>query len=510
MVSINHYHRDDNEYSLILDFIKKINNINYKQFDHHIINDISLFNIPSDAYFSAIEKRLHVILNALPSIKRIFSRPCVYLKDKYEIAPVEAVRVVNNNTLSHVSYHTELWDNVTSEGIKPRKLLTIEKKENYEIYENIIFTRVIRSVLSYLDEILVLIKDLLYDCQDLNFNILDRTHHKLYFLALGKLHIEYVLAYERHFTRFSEFIETLLFIEKTIKQRLKSDVYKKCIKNKSKLKLKKTNIFRNHRDYKNVYDLAKKLDLQISDENFNYISHEISKEEYASYINVLLIFSIGHFNFSFDENDKLDLLDLDSKCNYLDWSLTIKNIHDEVFTSALLTFSKNKEYSICLIYDNFIHNSEKVIEDFKARVKADEYVFVSTEGYGKEGNLYISIYDIDSFRRIQQVLLKGMIYSDEKFEVCPFCGNKLTYSNESYNCSVCRGSILKKKCKETNHEYYATVINNDLLSKKNKELLKKYTHLNDRFNEARYHYRNITKITNDGKIICPKCNKVHE
>ena len=154
--------------------IKKINNINYKQFDHHIINDISLFNIPSDAYFSAIEKRLHVILNALPSIKRIFSRPCVYLKDKYEIAPVEAVRVVNNNTLSHVSYHTELWDNVTSEGIKPRKLLTIEKKENYEIYENIIFTRVIRSVLSYLDEILVLIKDLLYDCQDLNFNILEK------------------------------------------------------------------------------------------------------------------------------------------------------------------------------------------------------------------------------------------------------------------------------------------------------------------------------------------------
>lgn len=510
MVSINHYHRDDNEYSLILDFIKKINNINYKQFDHHIINDISLFNIPSDAYFSAIEKRLHVILNALPSIKRIFSRPCVYLKDKYEIAPVEAVRVVNNNTLSHVSYHTELWDNVTSEGIKPRKLLTIEKKENYEIYENIIFTRVIRSVLSYLDEILVLIKDLLYDCQDLNFNILDRTHHKLYFLALGKLHIEYVLAYEKHFTRFSDFIETLLFIEKTIKQRLKSDVYKKCIKNKSKLKLKKTNIFRNHRDYKNVYDLAKKLDLQISDENFNYISHEISREEYASYINVLLIFSIGHFNFSFDENDKLDLLDLDSKCSYLDWSLSIKNIHDEVFTSALLTFNKNKEYSICLIYDNFTNNSEKVIEEFKARVKADEYVFVSTEGYGKEGNLYISIYDIDSFRRIQQVLLKGMIYSDEKFEVCPFCGNKLTYSNESYNCSVCRGSILKKKCKETNHEYYATVINNDLLSKKNKELLKKYTHLNDRFNEARYHYRNITKITNDGKIICPKCNKVHE
>lgn len=510
MVSNNHYHRDDNEYRLILDFIKNTNNITYKQFDHHIINDISLFNIPSDTYFSTIEDKLHIILNALPSIKRIFSRPCVYLKDKYEIAPVEAVRVVNNNTLSHVSYHTELWDNITNEGIKPRKLLTIEKKENYELYENIIFSRVIRSVLSYLDEIVMLIKDLLYDCQDLNFNILDRTHHKLYFLALGKLHIEYVLAYERHFTRFSDFIETLLFIEKTIKQRLKSEVYKKCVKNKTKLKLKKTNIFRNHRDYKNIYDLAKKLDLQISDENFKYISHEISQEEYASYINVLLIFSIGHFNFIFDEKETIDLLNINTRCNYLDWTLSIKNIDDEIFNGVVLSFNKDKEYNICLIYDNFIQKSEKLIEEFKDRHKADEYIFISSEDYGKDGNVYISIYDIDSFRRIQQILLKGMIYSDEKFENCPFCGNKLNHNNESYVCNVCRGHIIKKRCPETNEYYYYTVINNDLLSKKNKELVKKYSHLNDRFNEARYHYRNITQITNDGKYICSKCKKIHD
>jgi len=189
---INHYHRNDNEYCGVLNFSINNNNITYKQFDEHIINDLSLFNIPSDSYFSAIEKNLNIVLNALPAIKRIFSRPTVYLKDKHEIVPVEAVKVVNNSTLSHVSYHTELWDNIDEDGIKPRKLLTIEKKENYVIYENIIFSRVVKSVLKYLDEILLMIKDLLYDCQDLNFNILDRTHHKLYFLALGKLHIEYV------------------------------------------------------------------------------------------------------------------------------------------------------------------------------------------------------------------------------------------------------------------------------------------------------------------------------
>ena len=120
------------------------------------------------------------------------------------------------------------------------------------------------------------------------------------------------------------------------------------------------------------------------------------------------------------------------------------------------------------------------------------------------------IYDIDSFRRIQQILLKGMIYCDESFDVCPFCGNKLNYNNESYTCNVCRGQILKKKCNETNEEYYATTINNYMLSKKNKEMIKKYAHLNDRFNESKYHYRNITNINIDGKIVCPKCHKVHE
>ena len=71
----------------------------------------------------------------MPSIKKILSKPIVYLKDKQEIVPVEAVKVINNQTLAHVAIHTELWNDITKEGIKPRKLMTIEKIENYAIYE---------------------------------------------------------------------------------------------------------------------------------------------------------------------------------------------------------------------------------------------------------------------------------------------------------------------------------------------------------------------------------------
>lgn len=510
MMVFNHYHRDDNEYRDVLDFSIKYKNITYKEFDEHIINDLALFNIPSDSYFSVIEKNINIILNALPAMKRIFSRPAVYLKDKHEIVPVEAVKVVNNSTLSHVSYHTELWENIDEDGIKPRKLLTIEKKENLAIYENIIFTRVIKYVLAFLDDIILLIKDLLYDCQDLNFNILDRTHHKLYFLALGKLHIEYVLAHEKHFSKFSSFIETLLYLEKSIKQRLNSPVYKKCIKNKSKLKLKKTNIFRNHKDYKQIYNLAKLLNIQDIDSNITHMSQGVSLEEYASYINVLIIFALGHFNFTFDNSQKFDFITLNNTCEYLNWKLNIKSIDFEEYKGVILNFKKDKNYSICLLYDNLDSISNNDFNDFKEKFSADEYHIVNCNNYGEKDNIYISIYDIDSFRRLQQVFLRGMIYCDDTFDKCPFCGNNLTKNNDSYDCGVCRGQIIKKICVETKKVFYMTVTNTGLLSKKAREKRNIHTHINDRFIEAQYHYRNITAITVDGKNICPECGKIQE
>ena len=144
-------------------------------------------------------------------------------------------------------------------------------------------------------------KDILYGCQDLHFNMLDRTHHKQYFLAIGKLHMEYALAHERNFTSYFSCIEKLLFIEKTLRLKLKSPVYQICNKNKSKLKLKKTNVFRSHKDYKQVFEIAKifENELSVSNTKQNLINEDISREEYSNFANILLMFSISHFNFEF-------------------------------------------------------------------------------------------------------------------------------------------------------------------------------------------------------------------
>ena len=109
-----------------------------------------------------------------------------------------------------------------------------------------------------------------------------------------------------------------------------------------------------------------------------------------------------------------------------------------------------------------------------------------------------------------EIFLRGMIYSDETFDICPFCGNKLTKNKESYDCSVCRGQIIRKTCVNTKKVFYMTVINTGLLSKKARERRNIHSHINDRFAEAQYHYRNITAITTDGKNICPECGMIQE
>jgi hypothetical protein len=110
--------KKNNEYSQILNFSKEFNNITYEQYHNHLLTDLFLFNLPNDEYFAQIEKKLNYILKALPAIKHILAKPIVYLKDKEEIVAVEAVKVINNKTLAHISIHTELWGNITKEGVK--------------------------------------------------------------------------------------------------------------------------------------------------------------------------------------------------------------------------------------------------------------------------------------------------------------------------------------------------------------------------------------------------------
>ena len=133
----------------------------YDEFDEFILRDVNLFDIPKDEYFDVIEKILDKIIKALPSLKRIFSRPIVRLKDTQEIVPVENAHIINSETLAHLSLHTELWADVGDEGVVPKKLMTVGRAETYRIYENLVFASVIDGLFKYLRRIEVLLRDVL-------------------------------------------------------------------------------------------------------------------------------------------------------------------------------------------------------------------------------------------------------------------------------------------------------------------------------------------------------------
>ena len=121
--------------------------------------------------------------------------------------------------------------------------------------------------------------------------------------------------------------------------------------------------------------------------------------------------------------------------------------------------------------------------------------------------------DIDSFRRIQQIILRGMIYSDTKRDVCPFCGKPLHKdpNRNLYQCHDCMTQIKESTCIEAKKRYFYT----------DNAHLKKYIVRKSDFKledlwyyekqvESLMYFRNITKINEKSEILCPYCSKVHE
>ena len=172
------------------------------------------------------------------------------------------------------------------------------------------------------------------------------------------------------------------------------------------------------------------------------------------------------------------------------WKLNLGLTKDK--QSIYITIAKNKVYK-AVIVPYFVTEKD---------YKADEIIIVSPFTNLQEYE-YISVNDVDSFRRIERILSRGMVYSDNEFDTCFFCGEKLKLiSNDDekneYLCSSCHTVIKENLCPVKGLSYYTTSIYGykirDQIGDDTSSLL---------------HYRNITNITKDGEIICPCCNKVH-
>lgn len=496
-------------YASLLAFAQAHNGINYRQFDSYVLKELELFDIPDNEYILAVEEMADRIMKALPAFKRVFARPIIRLKDTKEIVPIHAVRMIDNHSLAHASSHSELWEDIVDGCIRPRKLMTIEYVETYAIYENIAFAYAVDTILSFVKKTLMKLKDTLYGCRDLHFNFLDRTHHNLYFLAIGKLHLEYSRARASH-ADISRCIGKLLLIEKTLRLKLSSPVYRKCRRKEYSITLKKTNIFRSHKDYAEVFRILQLFEDSAAHTDDYHIEVSPSCEEYRIFCLFLSLFAIGHYHFELKDDAIFRFDQFDSECAFLDWRLRLRTVEHESTTALLFTVSKERDFTTCVMFRNKTEITREQLQRFKAEIAADEYLFCSPNEYGENDTLYLSIFDIDSFRRIQQLLLRGMIRSDTKFRVCAFCGNEMEKTDTGYECEVCRAEITEAICPETQKLYLVSGIKQYISAADvERSNLEKRQFLHDRLHEARFHFRNITPLSADGRPICPHCGKQH-
>ncbi|MDE6660932.1 MAG: hypothetical protein K2J93_03800 [Anaeroplasmataceae bacterium] len=498
-------------YDKLQAFMKTHKKLSYVEFDYAVVHDLTLFTIDSDFNFDSLEQDINKIVKTIPAIKQIFAKPFIHLKDQNVILPTESVRIINNNTIQHISSHSELWSDIQDGEIKPVKLLTRTYEDNYGIYENLFFCKTIDDILSFTRSNLRILKELIYTNQTIEINLLERVNHLNYFLALGKLHTGYSRNFDSYYGESIECLNKLQYILNTIVPRLKRPVYKQNKVKPKYLKAHKSNILAMHKDYHQVYKLSKYFSLhQIGNEKeLEEVDVKELQKNYFHFCMLLAIFSIGHFNFTCDSEKQISFSKLSMSFQFKEWNLKLTTKKIAELQTLQLNIEKDKKYRIIII-PTLDKNSEEILKKVQEKENAEEYIIFSPYEEIKN-TTEISMTSIESFRRIQQILLRGMLYADNKREDCPFCSHKLVLNTEKqevsrtvYECSSCRTVLEVAHCPEQNKTYLYTQI-----AGLNKVRIEGDPWLVKRKQEAQMYFRNITQINEDMEILCPYCNKVH-
>lgn len=493
-----------NEYQVIDKFTKKHTKFTYLQFDNYLIKELTLFMVDPDIDYDTLENKIDEIIKRLPAIKSIFVHPLLHLKENEEVLPIESVRGINQSSIIHIASHSELWDDLTNDGIKPVKLLTKTYNDNYSIYENRVFCNTIDDILDFIKENNRYLKEYIYSNQIIEFNILERKNHMNYFLALGKLHTGYIRNFSKYYDVTKRCINKLSYLENIITSRLHLPIYQKNKNLKEHLPLRKTNILGMHKDYHQIYVLQKEI------LNKNFLVDDFKMEmaidfdkNYFDFVKLLTIFSIGHFNFSCNENTIIELNNLNLLFNFKKWNLHFYSSQINDCDLLIIEISKEFLYKIVLIPSVF-KGQNKIYENIKEKTSANECLFVVP--YEDSQGLFVSISNIESFRRIEQLLLRGMVYSDYRRTDCPFCYGNLEKEENYFICRSCQMQIVDTFCKVKQHEYsYTKMFNYKLKNIKTND----NDWLSKRKNESQMFYRNITNITANLDIICPCCGEIH-
>ena len=494
-------------------FASKYQSLTIPEYNYHSVHDLALFSIQPDLDFPALQETCERIEKALPALKRIFAKPIINLTDSDDVLPVETVRIINQATMLHLASHTENVADLTKKGLKPQKLLTRIYLDNYGIYENLIFCNLIDEILRFSHRTIASIRDLVYANETIEFNLLERVNHLNYFLSIGKLHMGYIRDFDKYYVLAKDLYAELQSIIGVITPRLHKAVYSdNKIRNKN-LPLKKTNIFLMQKDYHQVYLLQKWLlgkNTAVNNQN-EPIDLPALNRNYFYYVENLLVFALESFNFVPAASSEVNLEHLSMSFAYKGWTCELFGLKGQ---GLLIKIKKDKERTI-LLAPEAEYDLYNPLTKFGTEYGADEALACTPheKEIANPEAVFLSPENLESFRRLQQIILRGMVYADTMRDECPFCEGQLSPfpKNKGYECPTCHMVLREASCPTTGDPYFYTQISGKRTDQVHAADYKKEDQwLYQRKAEAVMHFRNITRVTDKGDIICPSCGSVHK
>lgn len=524
-------------YAGIEEFAARYDGIGYMEFDYHVVHHFNLFALPEDLDLDAIDAVTRRIARTIPSMLRIFESPTIHLRETEEIVPIEAVTRIDGTTLRHAAAHSEVWSGSRGNGIRPERLLTRKYEDDYATYENTVFAAATDRVLAYLRANIRALHALRSAGRRLEFDLLERADHIQYYLALGKLHTGYIRELDRSRDRIDELYGRMLRQYSALNQQLDRPVYRFNRGDHRGLRLHSTNILKMQKDYHRVYLLCSFLnprtaenagaELSASPEEIR--AREKFPENYFLFCFLITVFAAGHFGFECPESEKIRFRAPDVGFFFTSggWFLRISQTDCGGSPALLLEVTREGGGTRrTLLIPQAEGGARPDLPD-----GCDELLrLVPTDTDGTGGTdgecVTVSVTDIESFRRLQRVILRSMVLTDlPDRPICPFCGGSPREETRSADsaasprarlrrdvtvrrwvCPSCRMLTEEILCPNTGRTALRTDIQN---RKPASHLPAKNSPLIPPEPSALLHYRNIAALTPDGEHICPVCGKVH-
>lgn len=126
-----------------------------------------------------IERNLATVLEE-GHLQSISDRPRKDLQYDDLVAPVARARRLATSALSHLASHSDCWQQRTLSGIQPRKVLARFSEDNYVIYENRLYKRLLDRLDRHLSKRLARIRSVESRLeQALEFQDSDQVHYRL-------------------------------------------------------------------------------------------------------------------------------------------------------------------------------------------------------------------------------------------------------------------------------------------------------------------------------------------